>query len=89
MEIENSIFQDLKSFRKNRNFKMALGKFGCLFERILKVSQSGCSLVSYQTSYMLYLFILLFLIQNIIHQKIMKYIVEHSVFLLSWVLKCK
>ena len=38
MEIENTIFQDLESFGKERIFKMAMESFGFLFGEIQKMS---------------------------------------------------
>ena len=56
MEIKNAIFQDLESFGKEMIFKIAMEKFW-----ILKISQNGCSLVSYSALYMLCMFILPFI----------------------------
>ena len=84
MEIENAIFQDLESFGKKRSFQNGYGRVlhFCLEQskNVLKRVQL-CVVV---TPSMLCLFILLFMVQNIIHQKIIRYIVENSVFLLLW-----
>ena len=90
LDIENAIFQDLESFGKGAFFKMAMEKFW-IFEiylefsqgRILKISHNGYSFVSYEAPYVLCMFILLFIIQNTIHQKIIKHI-KNNICLLFW-----
>ena len=61
MEIDNAIFQGLESFRKERLFNMAIKSIEFLFGEILKHPKMvQCSIVL--NTYMLCLFILLFVI---------------------------
>ena len=75
-EIKNAIFHDLESFGRERIFKIAMKKFWLLFVKWF--------FVSYQAPHMFRLLALLFIIQGIIHRKIMKYIVKKGIFLLLW-----
>ena len=76
MEIKNAIFQDLEVVEK-RGFSNWLWKYSKIFVKWMKLS------VVLSTAYFMFL-PFTFIIRNIIHQKIIKCIVEKSVFLLLW-----
>ena len=48
---------------------MAMEKFRIHLRKNFEISKTGCSLLSYQAPSIICLFILLFIIQNIIHKK--------------------
>ena len=83
MEIENATFQDLKNLKKE-DFQNCYGKLWIFvwehFRDIIEWMYLSFELIMY----ILCLFILLFIIQSTIRQKLIKYIIENSVFLFLW-----
>ena len=84
MGIGCAIFHGLESFGKERIFKMAMECFWIfVWKNFLNILKLMYLSVTLNTVYVM-LFIILFIIQNIIHQKIMKCVIENGVFLLLW-----